>query len=101
MLHPSQQIFGTNFVDEASAGQANIMTSLDNINAIVHIKMTLALEWDGKLVIEHIEKNIGSMCIRGHYCKIVYLPHKDNTFAINNPQILARFMNCRGEAKFL
>jgi hypothetical protein len=77
------------------------MMSLKNIDAIVHIKMTLALEWDGKLVIEHIKEKIGSMCVRSRYCEIVYLPHKDNTFAINNPQILARFMNCRGEAKFL
>jgi hypothetical protein len=47
VLHPDSQIFLTNLIDEAHAGELNIVPRLKDVNAIIHIYMTLPFDGDG------------------------------------------------------
>jgi hypothetical protein len=45
------------------------MTCLKNVDAIVHIKMTLLFDQEGKFVVQHIKEKVSCMSVGGPYCK--------------------------------
>ena len=52
MLHQGSQIFLTNIIDEARAGDSNVVPHLKDVNAILHIQMTLPFDGNGKAFIQ-------------------------------------------------
>ncbi len=70
------------------------VSCLYNIYAIEHIKEALALDWHCKLIVQHIEEDIGGPFIGGSDCKIFDLTHEDDVLPINGTRIQAWFVGC-------
>ncbi len=52
VLHPGSQIFLTNFIDQGCAGELNVVPHLKDVNAIIHIQMTLPFDGNGKAFVQ-------------------------------------------------
>ncbi len=52
MFHPGSQIFLTNLIDEARAGELNVVPRLKDVNAIIHIQMILPFDGNGKAFVQ-------------------------------------------------
>jgi hypothetical protein len=96
---PSLQIFSAEFVNVSVTVNLDIVSHLDNINAVEYVKEVLALNRHCEFLIKHIKKDIGGTLVLGPNGKVNNLSFKDNLVAINNTGIETRFVDCRCESE--
>ncbi len=75
------------FFDEQLDIDLDIKLSLDNVNAIIQVKIALPLDGDGQFLVNVVHNNVGSARIRRGNSKIVNLLHKEDTFAVERSGI--------------
>ncbi len=77
------------------------MPRLKDVNAIIHIKMTLSFDGSCKKFVQQIEEDISCTGIQSTDRKIIDLSHEDNTIAIDDTRVQTWFMNGWCESKFM
>jgi hypothetical protein len=64
------------FIDEHFDGDFDVILGLEDINAIVHIQISLAFDGYGEAIIDEVHDNVRRVGIGGSNSKLVDLSHK-------------------------
>ncbi len=72
-MHPCRKVLVTYLGYKHSGGYFDIIASLEHVDSIVHVKVTLAIHWDGKFFVNLIQEDICCDFVRCRNGKIVNL----------------------------
>ena len=73
------------FLDKGFNSDFDVVADLSDVDAIVHIRISLAFDGDQKLLVDEVHYYIGCLGIRCNDCKIISLLQKEETIAVENP----------------
>ena len=77
----------------------DVVPCLCHINTIEHVEETLSFDRHGESVIQQIEEYVGGMLVRSGDGEVINLSHEDDTVAVDEPGVEARFVCCGSEAE--
>jgi hypothetical protein len=97
---PRIEIFLAEFRDVSVTVNFHVMSSLDNINTIEHVKETLLFDGHCQFVVEYVQEDVRSLWIWGCDCKVVNLSFEDNTVPVNCARVETRFVHRWHESQF-
>ena len=69
-----------------------------DIDAIVHVEITLSLHWDEEIVVNHIKKDVRGAYVWDCDSKVINLAFKKDSFVVNDARVEARLVCSRGQA---
>ena len=76
-----------NLLNECFDIRLDIVSSLLNVDTIVHIQIALLFDGDGYFLIDKVHEHIGSLGIGCSHGKVIYLMQKQDAIAIKGTRI--------------
>ena len=83
VLHPCSQIGFKDLVDVGLEVEFDVVTCLNDVDAIIHVQISLSLDRDFETIVDHIHKDIGGVGIGSGDGKVVILSHKQDPFTVD------------------
>jgi hypothetical protein len=74
------------------------MTCLEDVDAVIHVKVALSLDRNLQFVIDMVHQDVRSLFVWQGDCKVINLAHKKDAVPVDNSRIQARFVDGRDEA---
>jgi hypothetical protein len=87
-------------IDEQTDGDFDVVSCLEDINPIIHVKVALMFHRNLKFVVDHVEEDVHGFSIWNSNSKVVHLMFEENTVSMDDSRIKARFMYGWLETKF-
>jgi hypothetical protein len=89
------------FIDKGFHIDFDIIASLVDVDAIIHINVSLPLDWDGEFVIDEVYANVGCLGIWSCDSKVIHLAHEEDTISIEDARVKAGLVDRGCEADFM
>ncbi len=99
-FHPCRNVLFEGFLNEDFNIDADVVLGLENVDAVIHIEVALALNWDRYFFVDEIHEDIGRARVRGSNRKVVNLTHEEGPITVEDPRVEARFMHHWFQADF-
>jgi hypothetical protein len=95
--HPGRKIFLGDLLNERHRQNFNVVTSLEDIYAIIHVKVSLTLHWNREFVVDEIQEDVGSQFVGSGDGKVVNLAFQEDLFTVDHAGVEAWFVDRRGQ----
>ncbi len=83
-FHPCCEMFLKDFVDEGSYRDLDIVACLENVDAIIHVEISLAFDWYFQFVVDKVEEDVSSFGIRSSNGEVVDLTFEEDAVVVDN-----------------
>ncbi len=70
---------------------------MEDIYAIIHVKVSLTLHWNREFVVDEIQEDVGSQFVRSGNGKVVNLAFQEDSFSVDHAGVEAWFVDRRGQ----
>jgi hypothetical protein len=95
--HPGRKIFLGDLLNERCCQNFNVVTSLEDIDAIIHVEVSLTLHWNREFVVDEIQEDVGSQFVGSGDGKVVDLVFQEDLFSVDHAGVEAWFVDRRGQ----
>ena len=79
-------------VDKQMDGDFDVVSCLEDVNPVIHVKVALTFHRNLKFVLNHVEEDVHGFSIWSSNSKVVDLTFEEDTVSVDDSRIKARFM---------
>ncbi len=62
----------------------DVVASLEHLDAVVHVQISLSLDWDLDFIFDNVHQDFGGKFVRCCDSEIVNLPHEEDPAAVDD-----------------